>query len=472
MELQIGEFIAIKQTINELENNLVNLKQQYEDEILRLRRKLEGKSSPTNTPSSPNSFKPQPLQKKQKLEETTSQGFKQNSFNFPSLAQHSLTPNPNLVQMEKKVESTSTVVPPFSQILEEKQQEEKKKEEKQQDEKQEKQQVGNDWVVVYNPQVKTNVNTNLLHNLDHQSVVCCVKFSKDGNYLATGSNRAAQIFNVETGQKVRSFPAETKKKVTNEKDDSYVRSVCFSPDGQFLVAGAEDRTVKIWDIQSGILKHSLVGHELDIYSLDFSSDNKLIVSGSGDGKVKIWDMSSGKNVYTLGNDDVGPKEGVTSVALSPDGKIVAAGSLDCAVRLWDTQTGNFIGALKGHEDSVYSVAFSPDGKTLASGSLDKTLKLWDVSSTRQGTFKCVSTLTGHRDYVLSVAFSTDGKWLISGSKDRSVQFWDPRSTILHLMLQGHKNSVISVALNPKQNIFATGSGDCRARIWKFDHTNV
>lgn len=462
MELQIGEFVAIKQTISELENSLVNLKQQYEEEILRLRRKLEGKSSPVNTPGSPTGFKPTQPQKKQKLEET---GFKQNSFNFPSLAQHSLSQNPNLVPMEKKQEPISTVVPPFSQILEEK--EEKKKEE----EKQEKQQVGNDWVVVYNPQVKTNVNTNLLHNLDHQSVVCCVKFSRDGNYLATGSNRAAQIFNVETGQKVRSFPAETKKKVSNEKDDSYVRSVCFSPDGQYLVAGAEDRTVKIWDIQTGNLKHSLVGHELDIYSLDFSSDNKFIVSGSGDGKVKLWEMATGKCVYTLGNEDVGPKEGVTSVSLSPDGKIVAAGSLDCAVRLWDTQTGNFICALKGHEDSVYSVAFSPDGKTLASGSLDKTLKLWDVSSSVK-TPKCVSTLTGHRDYVLSVAFSTDGKWLISGSKDRSVQFWDPRSTILHLMLQGHKNSVISVALNPKQNIFATGSGDCRARIWKFDHTNV
>lgn len=134
----------------------------------------------------------------------------------------------------------------------------------------------------------------------------------------------------------------------------------------------------------------MYGHELDIYSLDFSYDNRFIVSGSGDGKAKIWSMDTGKCEHTLGNDEIGPKEGVTSmiyktlyffliyilgVAISPDGRFVAAGSLDCVVRLWDTQTGKHVESFKGHDDSVYSVAFSPDGKTLASGSLDKVLLL-------------------------------------------------------------------------------------------------
>jgi glucose repression regulatory protein TUP1 len=183
----------------------------------------------------------------------------------------------------------------------------------------------------------------------------------------------------------------------------------------------------------------------------------------------------------LGNDEIGPKEGVTSVAISPDGRVVAAGSLDCVVRLWDAHTGKFLDSFKGHDDSVYSVAFSPDGKTLASGSLDRTLKLWDLSgggsvSANTGNggnySRCIATLSGHRDYVLSVAFSNEGRWLISGSKDRSVQFWDPRSNVLHLMLQGHKNSVISVALNPTKPMFATGSGDFRARIWGVTDTTV
>jgi glucose repression regulatory protein TUP1 len=129
-------------------------------------------------------------------------------------------------------------------------------------------------MIIYNPQVKTNININLLHTIEHQSVVCCVKFSKDGKFLATGCNKYSSIYNTETGKKVKQFVTENS---TSEKD-SYVRSVCFSPDGKYLVAGTEEKTVKVFDLNSGELKYNFVGHELDIYSLDYSSDNKLLVT--------------------------------------------------------------------------------------------------------------------------------------------------------------------------------------------------
>lgn len=322
---------------------------------------------------------------------------------------------------------------------------------------------GADWIVGYNPGVQTNLNIDLMHNLNHSSVVCCVKFSSDGKYLATGCNKSAQIYDVDSGRKVHTFIDDCVK-----DGDLYIRSVCFSPDGQHLAtACAEDKTVKVWDITHKRILHTFTGHELDIYSLDFSQDGRFIVSGSGDKKAKIWDIEKGRCAFTLGNEEVGPKDGVTSVAISPDGRLVAAGSLDRIVRLWDAQTGYFLERYEGHADSVYSVAFSPDGKSLASGSLDKTLKLWDLSGSRARS-RCRSTFNGHKDFVLSVAFSPDGNWLISGSKDRSVQFWDPRSAVTHMMLQGHKNSVISVALSPAGGVFATGSGDYRARLWKYE----
>lgn len=333
-----------------------------------------------------------------------------------------------------------------------------------------------DFLIVYNPQLigRTNhVNINMLHSFEHQSIVCCVKFSKDGQYFATGSNRQAQIFDVASAQRLRCFLEPTKK--LNE--DSYVRTVAFSPNGQYLVSGSEDKSVKVWDIAASNLKSVLTGHELDIYAVEVSSDNRFVVSGSGDGKTKIWDLQKLSLIHTLdapvtsdstnATGKLSGTEGVTSIAITPDNALIATGCLDNVIRLWDSETGQLVHTLQGHQDSVYALSFSPDGRNLVSGSLDKNLKIWNVVNTQ-----CVSTLTGHRDYVLSVVYSVDGNWVISGSKDRSVQFWDVRNDQLHLMLQGHRNSVISIGMSPAQPVFGTGSGDCRARIWKYDVTNL
>ncbi|KAH9917690.1 WD40 repeat-like protein [Epithele typhae] len=356
---------------------------------------------------------------------------------------------------------------------------------------------GADWFAIFNPapvapgdppgQKKRALDVKLVHTLMHESVVCCVRFSADGKYLATGCNRSAQIYDTKTGQKT-SAPSMLVDESASKTGDLYIRSVCFSPDGRYLATGAEDKQIRIWDIREERIRTVFSGHQQEIYSLDFSRDGKLIVSGSGDRTARIWDMngdtSQACKVLTIPEPD-SVDAGVTSVCISPDGRLVAAGSLDTVVRIWDVATGILVERLKGHRDSVYSVAFTPDGKGLVSGSLDKTLKYWDVrpimrareSVVTKGSAagkgegdkggQCTMNFTGHKDYVLSVAVSHDGKWVVSGSKDRGVQFWDANSAIAQCMLQGHKNSVISIDLSPAGNVLATGSGDWSARIWSY-----
>ncbi|KAF5314612.1 hypothetical protein D9611_007247 [Ephemerocybe angulata] len=332
---------------------------------------------------------------------------------------------------------------------------------------------GSDWFAAFNPKIKKSLDINLVHSFSHTSVVCCVQFSQDGRYLATGCNQTAQIFDTKSGQKVCELAHESEA----HSGDLYIRSVRFSPDGKLLATGAEDRQIRIWDIARKRIRQIFDGHQQEIYSLDFSLDGRLIVSGSGDRTTRIWDMLENTcKVFTI-TDVVDPSTdaGVTSVAISPRADLVAAGSLDNVIRIWDVASGTLVERLRGHGNSVYSVAFTPDGKGLVTGSLDKTLKLWDVShlglrakeegKPNVGGSPCVMDFIGHKDYVLSVSMSSDSRWVVSGSKDRCVHVWDSQTAVLQLMLQGHKNSVISLDLNSANDLLATGSGDSYARIW-------
>ncbi|KAI8376477.1 WD40-repeat-containing domain protein [Radiomyces spectabilis] len=331
---------------------------------------------------------------------------------------------------------------------------------------------GQDWFALFNPKAQRYLKVDLLHTFEHGSVVCCVKFSADGRYLAAGCNQATYVYDTVTAVRVAVLQDEN----AGRDGDLYIRSVSFSPDGKHLATGAEDKQIRIWDIGKKRIRRVLQGHEQDIYSLEFSRDGRILVSGSGDRTARIWDWQDGQCMHVLRIKDMDQKDpGVTSVAISPDGRLVAAGSLDKVVRVWDAVTGQPLERLDGHKDSVYSVAFMPDGKTLISGSLDKTLRMWALGTHDRayagdrGKNACKQVFTGHKDFVLSVATTPDGNWIVSGSKDRGVQFWDPRTGQTQFMLQGHKNSVISVATSPGRSpMFATGSGDNRARIWRYE----
>ncbi|KAF7317099.1 Chromatin associated protein [Mycena chlorophos] len=325
---------------------------------------------------------------------------------------------------------------------------------------------GSDWFVLYNPKVKRTLDVSLIHSFLHETVVCCIQFSNDGKYLATGCNRTAQIFDVNTGRKICVLSDDS----TSRSGDLYIRSVRFSPDGRYLATGAEDERIRIWDIEKQRIRIVFEGHRQDIYSLDFSLDGRRLVSGSGDTTVRIWDMEdhSPARVLTATPESDAPDEdaGVMAVAISPDGSLIAAGCVDALVRVWSTSNGNLVDILRGHQNSVHSVVFTRDGAGIVSGALDNTIRCWDLRAKSKKDGVPCAVFAGHKDYVLSVGISRDAQWIVSGSKDRGVHFWD-QNGVVQCMLQGHKNSVISTSLHPHSNYLATGSGDKVARIWSY-----
>ena len=115
---------------------------------------------------------------------------------------------------------------------------------------------------------------------------------------------------------------------------------------------------------SPLLENTLTGHSHWVTSVGFSPDGQTLASGSLDSTIKLWDVQTGKVRHTL----AGHSFGVLSVGFSPDGQTLASGSWDNTIKLWDVQTGKLRHTLTGHSYRVWSVEFSPDGQTLASGS--------------------------------------------------------------------------------------------------------
>jgi WD40 repeat protein len=69
-------------------------------------------------------------------------------------------------------------------------------------------------------------------------------------------------------------------------------------DGQLLVSGSTDQTVKVWDVNSGQLVCTLHGHTNQVRSVAFGPD-RILVSSSEDGSIKQWDITTTQCIQTL-----------------------------------------------------------------------------------------------------------------------------------------------------------------------------
>mgnify|MGYP001187721544 CR=1 FL=1 len=277
------------------------------------------------------------------------------------------------------------------------------------------------------------------------AIVYEVAYSPDGKTLAAASSLGIQFYDAGTLEKIRLI--DTK---------SLVSSIAFSPDGRWLASGSNDKTIKLWDTESGALQQSLEGHSNGEEIVAFAPDGSKLASGSHDNTIKLWDITSCELLNSL----QGHSSYVSSVSFSTDGRRLASGSYDKTIKLWDSESGALLQTLVGHHDYVTSVAFSPDGRELASGSWDNTIKLWDITSG-----ELLNILKGHLSYVTSVAFSPDGRRLASGSADNTIRLWDVESGALLQTLEDQNGDANSVAFSPDGRRLASGSSDGTIRIW-------
>jgi WD40 repeat protein len=237
-------------------------------------------------------------------------------------------------------------------------------------------------------------------------------------------------------------------------------TVAFSPDGEILATGGEDRLVTLWDWKNRKVLRHLRGHTaiLSSRSLSFHPDGTTLLSADTAGTARLWDVASGepREPFRVGSN-------WTSCVFSPTGKAMALWDDRGTLLLYDDTGKHQLAKLPSVPGfpALYGVAFSPDGKTLALGDWDAEVKQWDL-----GTNSLRPHPGGEMGALNHVAVSPNGRWLASASADTVVRIWDLQTGRLHASLKGHEGRVGRVAFSPDGKYLASGADDSKVCLWE------
>jgi WD40 repeat protein len=338
-----------------------------------------------------------------------------------------------------------------------------------------------------------------------------LRWSYDGRYLAAGTDRLIQVWDVEEQELVQSINV-----------GSEVLALDWGRTSHVLASGSYRGIIDLWSAVPGENILRIAGHTRAVKALAWSPQGDYLASGGEEGTIRIWDLQIRKERMQLRPSHSGPLE---VLAWSPDGTHLASGGHDFLVRLWNmTGDGEYVGAFTerikkpfvhsrgfefavglksvSHEDIVFSISWAPDGKRLASASWDQTVAIWDVPTRTQlvgiqnpqgwlttvawsprgdqvafggydqavhvysgTTGEEIKRLQGHNGWVQSLAWSPDGKHLASSGYDRKIYIWDLETDRVERTLSGDDSVVTVVEWSPCGRYLAGGSHSGTVRIW-------
>lgn len=313
----------------------------------------------------------------------------------------------------------------------------------------------------------------------HRGPVNDLAITPDGQLLVSGSDDGTvRLWGLPEGKALK----------TLEKHSSEVWSVAISPDGRLLVSGSDDGVVYLWRLPDGKFLDTLKSQADALNDLAISpvplggyTNQWLLAGGYGNGLIRLWRLPDGKILNTLN----GHSAGVVKLAISPDGNLLASGSRDSMIQLWRLP-GNApsrdgappidsepLQTLRDHTGSVNGLAISPNGRLLASASLDQTVRIWQLlEGDKLNEVKLFKTLKGHGDAVVDLAIQPNGPILASAGLDKTIRLWRLSDGQPLQSLSGHANWVMSLAISPNGRLLSSGGYDNTIKLWSSDLTRL
>ncbi len=265
--------------------------------------------------------------------------------------------------------------------------------------------------------IKSNQTQTISYPSEFNEGIKSFTFLPAGDILVVDWNHNHNVYRVIKISKSDAIPIAEFTPPIQLGNDTFTfsdESIAFSGKGGIIY---------FWDLKHSEIPRQFIGHTDHVWSLAFSPDGKSLVSGSGDKTVRIWNCETGEEVTTL------PLEKpitTRALAFSPCGSMIAGGMFG-KIYLWCAEKITITRVIPQPEGShkLYTLGFSLCGRYLASGTwwqegMEKmAVRLWDVS-----TGENIHTFWGHTTDNEFLEFSPDGTILVSGSFDGTVLLWD------------------------------------------------
>ena len=235
-----------------------------------------------------------------------------------------------------------------------------------------------------------------------------------------------------------------------------VTSAAITADNNTIISGSKDNTIKLWNLVTGQLKRTLIGHTGVVNYLSVTTDGKYIVSADSK-NVRIWNLLTGALIREIKN-----LEPVSFIKTTQDGKTLVVDGGTQIVKNTKTEVDTYgyksssevkyiisvfnlnTGVLKNklvHNESFTSVKISRSGNILVSGNKTGKLNIWNLQNGR-----LQKTLTGHNSTINSIAISPDEKTIVSTEEDGQIKIWDLSSGKLKSTFTGHDSIYGSVSV--------------------------
>jgi WD40 repeat protein len=197
-----------------------------------------------------------------------------------------------------------------------------------------------------------------------------------------------------------------------------ITSVAFSADGRFIVSGGEDKTVKLWDVNTGNIVRDFSEMSSKVKSVTFHPASKIVAACSEGGDLLAWDIFTGKVINKINNKG----EEMSACAFSRDGKYIAVAYLyqyeDPEIIIYNFSSNTIVAKLAGHKENIHRLFFSKDGNYLLSASYDNSMILWDAKN-----FKKINSIVYPKSLDIEIkSFSLDdaGKNLLLTHRTKGI----------------------------------------------------